>query len=1125
MDAQSGSTSSWDYLDFDLEIREGEPRGYAVAVRSPAGEAQEEMSFPFDERQLRDKLKDLEIALLRSGGTRRRLSSEEQTVQDFGRRLFEALLVGDVRTRYLMSLDKAEQQDKGLRMKLRVQPPELAVLPWEFLYDPDRDYLCFSPDTPIVRYVDLRQPVRRLTVEPPLRILGMVASPRGLDPLDVEHEKDLMNEAIEELRDDGLVELTWLEGQTWRDLRRAIRRDGPWHVFHFVGHGDFDVAREEGAIALTDGETGREHLLRSRDLARLLDGHRHLRLVFLNSCEGARGSEGDPFSGTAATLVHNRIPAVVAMQYEITDKAAIEFSRSFYEALADGWPVDAAVTDARVAVSMDSMLEWGTPVLYMRSPDGRIFDLSTQAPRGHPTPETEDRQEEDPMRRYREGVESAWTGGELDRRQAERLRDLAHELGLNRSAAADLEREVMDDTIDAILEPEEHNADVEALQRLEGSDHNFSQAELEELRPLLGLYGSEVEKRLPLGKAETKYVIERMLHWKQKIDQSSARSVERTVAERAYTRYGIIYEELAAQPRRRKLSDRTKGRTVSDVAPYFGIDFGTSNSSMAWCDPETGQAEVILNEEGDEKTPSIVYFGENEIIVGKYARELLEEAEDSTDPEERDDVSQRIVRSIKRNLLSPPIIPIPGREPVRPVEVVAHILGKLKRDAEEAHFHEEVERVVVTCPATFDTQQQQVLLDGAAMSGFRRVELLEDPAAAALTLTTQEQEVGRGVLIYDLGAGTFDLSVVARDSEDSPFYLLMEPQGDPQFGGDDLDLALYNYCDSIAFKELGRHISLTEGVIDLAFLRQCRSRKEDLSVSWSTRFTSYLSSNNGLARFRYEINRETFESLIRPRIEDTVKMTAKLWDQVKDQVEAVVLIGGSSRIPLVRQRLEDALKVELRSFGGKNYAIALGAAYKAHALWIKEPASADEPPGINEYRRGLKSCWNERWLSRHELDWLANLAKQELELSPEVAARVEGQVMGDTIQGILERQEPVARNHYARVLELGWKDRELDALRRIPPATLNMLLDDQDRFCGFDFADSPVSAAERKEMAEGLPWSVFVMAARVITAPDLSTAGIVAGLDAIADELGLSKDQAAKVERETLGKTQNTWRS
>jgi pyruvate/2-oxoglutarate dehydrogenase complex dihydrolipoamide acyltransferase (E2) component len=104
-----------------------------------------------------------------------------------------------------------------------------------------------------------------------------------------------------------------------------------------------------------------------------------------------RGYEGYygwwAFSGTAATLVRRGIPAVVAMQYQITDEAAIEFSRAFYEALADGWPVDAAVTDARVAVSMDSMLEWGTPVLYMRSPDGRLFDISTEAPSLEPTQE------------------------------------------------------------------------------------------------------------------------------------------------------------------------------------------------------------------------------------------------------------------------------------------------------------------------------------------------------------------------------------------------------------------------------------------------------------------------------------------------------------------------------------------------------------------------------------------------------------------------------------------------------------------------------------------------------------------------------------------------------------------
>ncbi len=378
-------------------------------------------------------------------------SPEEHTVQDFGRSLFESLLVGDVRTRYEMSLSEARRQGKGLRLKLRIQPSELAVLPWEFLYDVDRDrYPCLSSNTPLVRYLDLPQPVEPLIVSPPLRVLGMVTSPLGLDPLDVEHEKRLVEEATRGLSEDGLLELTWLDGQTWRHLQRAMRR-GPWHVFHFVGHGGFDAATEEGAIALSD-DAGHMHLLRATGLAELLDDHYPLRLVFLNSCEGAKGSESDAFSNTAATLVRRGVPAVVAMQYEITDGAAIEFSRDFYEALADGLPVDAAVTEARTAVSMDSMLEWGTPVLYMRSPDGRLFDVSSSR-RADPIPETEDRQDGDPRSRYREGVESAWADGKLQSNDEQHLRHLANdELRLDRNAAADIEREVMGDTIETILE-------------------------------------------------------------------------------------------------------------------------------------------------------------------------------------------------------------------------------------------------------------------------------------------------------------------------------------------------------------------------------------------------------------------------------------------------------------------------------------------------------------------------------------------------------------------------------------------------------------------------------------------------------------------------------------------------
>jgi CHAT domain-containing protein len=264
-----------------------------------------------------------------------------------------------------------------LRFKLRIQSPDLATLPWEFLYDPRQaEYVCLSRNTPMVRYLELPQPIRPLTVTPPLRILGMIASPASLPALDVTNERQRVERATEELRGRGLVNLTWLDGQTWRDLQRAMR-GGPWHVFHFIGHGGFDAQADEGLIALAD-EQGQPHYLRATHLGRLLADHRSLRLVVLNACEGARGSARDIFSSTASILLQRGIPAVLAMQYEITDRAAVELARSFYEALADEMPVDAAVAEARKAVSLEvnNTVEWGTPVLYMRPPDGMLFNLA-----------------------------------------------------------------------------------------------------------------------------------------------------------------------------------------------------------------------------------------------------------------------------------------------------------------------------------------------------------------------------------------------------------------------------------------------------------------------------------------------------------------------------------------------------------------------------------------------------------------------------------------------------------------------------------------------------------------------------------------------------------------------------
>ncbi len=369
------------YLDFEIEIGLGAGREYPVAiVRSPAGEAREMMKFPFDELALKDRLQNLQIALLRSGGKRRSfLSPEEQTVQEFGQALFNALLTGEVRSRYDVSQREAAQKGLGLRFKLRIQSPELAALPWEFLYDSRQaEYVCLSRSTPVVRYLELPQTIQPLAVTPPLRILGMMVSPSDLQPLDLENEKHRVEEATKDLQKKGLVELTWLEGKTWRDLQKAMR-GGPWHIFHFIGHGAFDRNAGEGLIFLED-EDGASYRLSATQLGRLLADHPSLRLALLNACEGARGSARDIFSSTGSILVRRGLPAVLAMQYEITDRAAVEFSRSFYEALAESMPVDAAVVEARKAISLavNNTVEWGTPVLYMRAPDGKVFDIVRQ---------------------------------------------------------------------------------------------------------------------------------------------------------------------------------------------------------------------------------------------------------------------------------------------------------------------------------------------------------------------------------------------------------------------------------------------------------------------------------------------------------------------------------------------------------------------------------------------------------------------------------------------------------------------------------------------------------------------------------------------------------------------------
>ena len=128
-------------------------------------------------------------------------------------------------------------------------------------------------------------------------------------------------------------------------------------------------------MLILEGSKRRGRPVSGQDLGTLLRDHRPMRLAVLNACEGARTSSTDPFAGTAQSLIQQGVPAVIAMQFEITDEAAITFANAFYGAVAGGYPVDAGLAERKAIFAQGNSLEWGTPVLYMRAPDGRIFDV------------------------------------------------------------------------------------------------------------------------------------------------------------------------------------------------------------------------------------------------------------------------------------------------------------------------------------------------------------------------------------------------------------------------------------------------------------------------------------------------------------------------------------------------------------------------------------------------------------------------------------------------------------------------------------------------------------------------------------------------------------------------------
>ena len=374
-----------DYFDFDLLIEREGDRYRAKVLSSPGGSATSDFELPFTREQLQIFILKA-VALVGRRSVRRVEAPEMRSVKQFGRDLFDAVFDGEILARLRTSFDHAERERAGLRLRLRLDDRgesatavSLLDVPWEIMYDPGAaGFLCLAHTSPVTRYPDMPALIAPFAVEPPLRILVMISSPKStpacpVTKLDTLREWNKLEDALKVPVAAGLVTVDLLEDATIDHLQHRLSR-GEYHVFHFIGHGGYDD--DAGGVLLLEDGAGECDPVSAEVLRAIFHNHRPLRLAVLNSCEGARTDPTDPFAGVAQSLVQGGVSAVIAMQFEISDEAAITLSSEFYAALGEGYPVDAALAEARTAVfARVSAVEWATPVLYLRSVDGRIFDI------------------------------------------------------------------------------------------------------------------------------------------------------------------------------------------------------------------------------------------------------------------------------------------------------------------------------------------------------------------------------------------------------------------------------------------------------------------------------------------------------------------------------------------------------------------------------------------------------------------------------------------------------------------------------------------------------------------------------------------------------------------------------
>ena len=352
------------------------------------------------------------------------------------------------------------------------------------------------------------------------------------------------------------------------------------------------------------------------------------------------------------------------------------------------------------------------------------------------------------------------------------------------------------------------------------------------------------------------------------------------------------------------------------MSKIIGIDLGTTNSCVSvW---EGGEAKVIANAEGGRTTPSVVSFKNGDMIVGEKAKRQAI-------------VNPDTISSVKRLMGTNKKVKANGKE-YTPEEVSAMILGDLKKTA-ESYLGEKVTKAVITVPAYFNDAERQATKNAGKIAGLDVERIINEPTAAALAYGLDKQDSNEKILVYDLGGGTFDVSIL--ELGDGVFEVL-STSGNNHLGGDDFDNRLVDYIVSEIKKSEG--VDLSDDSMAMQRIKEAAEKaKKDLSGMTSTQISlPFIAQAQGNpVNFEMDVTRAKFESLISDLVDSTTEPVRKALKDAgisKNDIDKVILVGGSTRIPMVQELVKRETGKEPSKGVNPDEVVSMGAAIQGGVL-------------------------------------------------------------------------------------------------------------------------------------------------------------------------------------------------